>query len=432
MNAPIRRTGLVVAMAASALPCSNAVFAATDYRDTLDKAVSAPDTADANRGNQLDYVVGDAITYDSNLFRLPASTTNLSTLPGLGPNSSRGDYTNSASAGLDAQWLVGNRQSIDLDLHVEDNRFRRNTNLNNVSTTDRLVWNWGLGGVISGQVGADYSRYLASFVNTAVYTRDLISQSEFFAAARLQLGPRWAVFGGLLEGNNSLSAAQSTVNVNNSHRKSVDIGADFATSADDTIGFDYRYTDSRYPNSIVLNGASFAPDFRDERARVLAKYVVSDKTAIDASVGYLKRTYSSFAVGSFTGDIWRGSLQWQPTAKTQLVAAVWRQLEAELTADTDYFVSRGESLSPVWTASEKVTLSLTVARDDRRYIGSNPGVSTFQARRDAVTAEQVTMNYKPTRALNVILSYGHERRTSNLPIFQYNDDKANAGLSFKF
>jgi hypothetical protein len=289
-----------------------------------------------------------------------------------------------------------------------------------------------LGSVLSGQVGADYSRYLASFVNTAVYTRDVISQSEYFAAARLQLGPRWAVFGGLLEGNNSLSAAQSTVRVNNSHSKSVDIGADFATSADDTIGVDYRYTDSRYPNSIVLNGASFDPDYRDERARVLAKYVVSAKTVIDANVGYLKRTYSSSAVGSFAGDIWRASLQWQPTAKTQLVVAAWRQLEAELTAQTDYFVSAGESLSPVWTASEKVTLSLTVARDERNYVGSNPGVSTLQARRDSVTAEQVTMNYKPTRALNVILSYGHERRNSNQPIFQYNDDKANAGLSFKF
>jgi exopolysaccharide biosynthesis operon protein EpsL len=432
MNAGIRRTSLVVAMATSALPCSKAVFAAAEYRDTLDKAVAAPDSADVERGKQLYYYVGDALTYDSNLFRLPASTTNLATLPGLGPNSSRSDYTNSASAGLSAQWLVGNRQSVDLDLRVDDNRFRRNTNLNNVSSTDRLVWNWGLGSVISGQVGADYSRYLASFVNTAVYTRDVISQSEYFAAARLQLGPRWAIFGGLLEGNNSFSAAQSTLSANNSHSKSVDIGADFATSAEDTIGFDYRYTDSRYPNSIVLNGASFDPDFRDERARVLAKYVVSAKTVIDASAGYLKRAYSSSAIGSFTGDIWRGSLQWQPTTKTQLVVVGWRQLEADLTAQTDYFVSSGESLSPVWTASEKVTLSLLVSRDERSYIGSNSVVSVPQARRDSVTSEGVTMNYTPTRALTVTVSYTHERRNSNQAIFQYNDDKANAGLSFKF
>jgi len=31
---------------------------------------------------------------------------------------------NSASAGLDAQWLLGSRQRINLDLRVDDNRFR--------------------------------------------------------------------------------------------------------------------------------------------------------------------------------------------------------------------------------------------------------------------------------------------------------------------
>jgi len=326
--------------------------------------------------------------------------------------------------------LVGNRQSIDLDLRADDNRFQRNDNLNNISSTDRLVWNWGLGGVISGQVGADYSRYLASFVNTLVYSRDVISQSEYFAAARLQLGPHWALFGGVLEGNNSLSAAQSTAN--NSHRKSVDIGAELATSAANTVGFDYRYTDSRYPNSIELNGVTFDPDYREDRARILAKYVVTEKTVIDASAGYLKRAYPSTAIGSFSGDIWRASLQWQPTPKTQLVVAGWRQLQAELTADSDYFVSKGGSISPVWIATEKVTLSFSVYRDDRSYIGSNPGAVTSQARRDAATGELATITYTPMRALILLVSYGHEHRGSNLPQFQYNDDRASAGLTFKF
>ncbi len=272
MNAAIRRTGLILATMTGAFHCSNTVFAGTDYRDTLDRAVSAPDEADASlQHDRLDFFVADALAYDSNLFRLPASITDLTTV--VGPNASRKDYSNSASAGLDAQWLVGNRQSIDLDLRVDDNRFHRNDNLNNISSNDRLVWNWGVGGVITGQLGADYNRYLASFVNTDVYRRNVINQSEYFAAARFQLGPRWALFGGLLQANNSLSAAQSTVN--NSHRKSVDLGAELATSAANTIGFDYRYTDSRYPNSYILNGISFDPDYREDRARILAKYVVS-------------------------------------------------------------------------------------------------------------------------------------------------------------
>ncbi len=157
MNAAIRRTGLILATMTGAFHCSNTVFAATDYRDTLDRAVSAPDEADASlQRDRLDFFVADALAYDSNLFRLPASITDLTTV--VGPNASRKDYSNSASAGLDAQWLVGNRQSIDLDLRVDDNRFHRNDNLNNISSNDRLVWNWGVSSVITGQLGFAFCR----------------------------------------------------------------------------------------------------------------------------------------------------------------------------------------------------------------------------------------------------------------------------------
>jgi len=83
--------------------------------------------------------VADALSYDSNLYRLPASVTNLTTLPGLGPQATREDYMNSASAGLDAQWLLGSRQRINLDVRVDDNRFRHNDDLNNISTNDQLI-----------------------------------------------------------------------------------------------------------------------------------------------------------------------------------------------------------------------------------------------------------------------------------------------------
>lgn len=432
MNNINHRTAFACFVTACALTCSSEVFAAADYRDTLDKAVAGPDEMDVVPGDVLTPFVADALTYDSNLFRLPASVTNLTTLTGLGPKSTREDYMNSASAGLDAQWLAGARQRINLDLRVDDNRFRHNDDLNNISTDDRLTWNWGIGGVLSGQVGADYSRFLASFINTEVYSRNLIQKEEYFAASRYQLGPRWAFFGGLLDTKYTLSDIQSKAN--NSSSKSVDLGGEFATSAADTIGFDYRFTDARYPNGIVLNGTSFDPDYREDRARVLAKYMISEKTVLDVSAGYLKRHYPNTVIGGFAGDIWRASLQWQPTPKTQLVVTGWRQLAADLTAQTDYFVDKGASLSPTWTATEKVSLTATVSHDDRDYIGSNPGVAVAvgQARRDGITGERVGLTYTPTSAITCNFSYGHERRNSNLQQFTYNDNIGSAGINFRF
>jgi exopolysaccharide biosynthesis operon protein EpsL len=422
-----RRTAIVAAICMCAPILWDRAFAAPDYRDTLDRAVAAPDETLAAQGNVFSPFVADSLVYDSNLFRLPPDVD----VKGVvGPDAGRSDYTNSASAGLSATWLVGNRQSIDLDLRVDDNRFKTNDDLNNVSTADRLVWNWGLGGVLSGQVGADYSRYLASFVNTDVYTRNLINQTEYFAAARMQLGPRWALFGGLLDATNSLTAPESSSN--DSRRKSVDIGADFATGAQDSIGFDYRYTDSTYPNPIDINGETIRGDFREDRAQLLVKYLLSDKTTIDATAGYLKREYTSTSIGDFAGDIWRVALAWLPTQKTELDANVWRQLQADLTADTDYFVSTGARIAPIWNATEKISLSLVVSRDSRKYVGTNPGQALGEQRRDTVTGESASLIYTATRALSFNASFGHENRSSNFPQFPYVDNKASAGVNFKF
>jgi hypothetical protein len=162
------------------------------------------------------------------------------------------------------------------------------------------------------------------------------------------------------------------------------------------------------------------------------KYLLSDKTTIDATAGYLKREYTSTSIGDFAGDIWRASLVWLPTQKTELDATVWRQLQADLTADTDYFVSTGARIAPIWNATEKIALSLGVSRDSRKYIGTNPGQVLGEQRRDTVTGESASFIYTATQALTFNATFSHENRSSNFPNFPYLDNKASAGVTFKF
>jgi exopolysaccharide biosynthesis operon protein EpsL len=412
-----------------------AMGGAIEIKDLLDNALAPPEDIDSpQRTNRLVLSAGNTFSYDNNIYRLPANVTNLAALPGIGSNPSREDYIDSISAGLDGEWLVGNRQSFDVDLAAQDNRYIRNDDLNNVSTNDRVTWNWGLGGALSGKVGADYVRLLGGFTNTLVYSPDVVNRSDYFASTRYQLGPRWAIFGGLMGSVYSVSSAQATYN--NSTSRSADVGADY-TNEGNRIGFDYRYNDSRAPNSTVLNGTLFDPDFREDRARVLFRYALSEKTIVDASVGYLKREYPTNAIGSFSGEIWRAALQWQPTPKTQLLFGVWQQLDADLTSQTDYFRDRGVSLTPEWIASEKLIFSAIVSRDTNNYIGSNPlgpipVVPISQARHDTLTSESANVAYTPIKALALSLSIGHVTRASNISQFQYNDLQASASVTYKF
>ncbi|HEX3397906.1 MAG TPA: outer membrane beta-barrel protein [Steroidobacteraceae bacterium] len=414
---------------------SMSLAGAIEYKDALDLAVAPLETLpDAERTDTLTLYAGNKIAYDDNIYLLPRSITDLSTLTGIGANADRKDYIDSISGGMDAEWLTGARQSLDVGLHADYNRYFRNQDLNNVSSNDRVAWNWALGDALSGKVGVDYQRLLAGFSNTVVYSRDIVNRTDYFGSMRYQVGPRWGIFGGLIGTDYSVSAAQGAFN--NSKTKAVDIGTDLASETN-RIGFDYRYNDARAQNSVVLNGILFDPDYREDRARVLLRYALTEKTLLDASAGYLKRQYPSSAIGSFSGEIWRAAFQWQPTPKTQLLVGVWRQLDADLTSQTDYFVDKGVSLTPQWIASEKITFSAIISRDTNDYVGSNPinvipVASISQARRDTITAENATMIYTPIRAISITVFAGHSTRNSNISQFHYNDIQGNVSVVYKF
>jgi exopolysaccharide biosynthesis operon protein EpsL len=399
----------------------------TLYRDTLEKAVDPPGDLNVDAGNMFTVFAADQESFDNNLFRLPSSVTDVSAA--VGQNASRQDHINTSSAGLVGQWDLG-RQIVALDLRADENRYASNTDLNHVSGSDRVIWNWALGSTLSGQVGADYNRTIASFVNTNVYTRNLVDQWDYFGGARYQIGPSWAVFGGVIQVDTRLSALASRQNDNN--QKSVEVGTEYATGIQNSVGFEYRHTNTSYPNFLVSNGAALSPDYNEDRARAFLKYAISDKTLIDASAGYLKRDYPDRGIGSFSGDIGRASLQWQPRDKTQLLAVAWRELQAYLTADTDYYVSNGASVSPIWFATEKISLSLLFSSEKQDYIGTAPGITVAGPRHDKVFAEQANLAYTPLRYVNLNFSIRREQRSSNVGQFAYNDTLASIGITAKF
>jgi hypothetical protein len=116
---------------------------------------------------------------------------------------------------------------------------------------------------------------------------------------------------------------------------------------------------------------------------------------------------------------------------------VWRQLAADLTAKTDYYVDKGVSLTPEWIASEKLLFSATLSWDTQDYLGSNPAGATpvtfiTQGRKDTVSGETANVVYTPIKALALTLAVAHLKRDSNIPQFPFNDIQATASITYKF
>jgi hypothetical protein len=396
--------------------------AAVIAQDTLETAVAAP--ADLiDKDDFFDVFIAGKFSYDDNVYRLSPGVTNLDTLNGIGPHPSRQDHIDSTSLGLDGQWSSG-RQTVIVDLRADSNRFQINDNLNNTSNNDKVVWNWDLAGIFTGQVGATYNNALASFVNATVYSRNIIATTSYFGSGRYDVGPHWAIFGGVIDSGTTLTALASSVN--DYHSKSVEFGTECVASVKDTLGAGYRYTDAGYPPTLGGNG-----DFREDIAYFYIKHAFSEKTSIDGSVGYLKRDYANLSIDSFSGDIWSVSLQWSPTEKLQLRADGWRRLQAYVTAQSDYFVSKGGSIAPSWTASEKVVFAYRWSLEDQDYI-PGPGESLMEDRRDTLNRRQANLAYTPTHFLIVNLAYGYEKRNSNMVPYSYDDRLVSASVTGKF
>jgi Putative beta-barrel porin 2 len=400
--------------------CSTAYAAdPADFRMITD----APITRDSP--NSFEFLIADQFTYDDNIYRLPSSFDVTSV---AGPSATRADGFNSVTLGGNGRWF-SDIQAVSLNFRADDNRFIHNDSLDNVSGKGNVEWDWRLGTYWSGQTGVSYFRGLANPANTGYYARDVVQREDYFGTVRLQLGPQWAFYGGFIGANTTQTAIPEQPF--DFRSKAGNAGIEFATSSSNTIGLDYRYTSAVFPQEFTLNGAPFNSDYNEQTARILVKYVFSAATELDLSAGYLKRDYPESRFATFSGDIWRAALQWQPTDQLQWVLTGWRQLIAYVDAESDYFVSNGVSLSPTWIATQTLKLSLTISHESHNYLSSSPSTVTLDSRRDTLTSAQGGLIYAPKDSLLFNLTCRYDRRSSNVSLFQYNDSLATASVTYK-
>ncbi len=391
---------------------------------TANPALTTDSQITRDSPNNVDLFIADEFTFDDNLYRLPSY---FDVAAVAGPLARRQDGFNSTTLGGNGRWFSDN-QTFGIDVRADENRFIHNDSLNNVSGKGNLEWDWRLASLWSGQVGVNYYRGLANFGDTGYYARDVVQRDDYFGNIRYQVGPHWAIYGGVIGADTSQTAVPEQLY--DFHSKAGNAGIELATSSHNTMTFDYRYTDATFPQNFVLNGVPFNSDYREDTERILVQYVLSPATELDVSVGYLKRDYPESDFAAFSGDIWKAALQWQPTDNWQWVLTGWRQLTAYVEAESDYFVSNGVALAPTWIASDFLTLSLGISRESHDYISSSPSALTFDTRHDRMTTEQARVAYAPTSFLTFKLAASYEQRESNQARYQFNDTVAMASVTY--
>lgn len=373
--------------------------------------------------------VSDSFLYDDNVYRLSPEAGDPKLF--LGPDASKADYINQASVGGRVHKALG-RQVLDVDLQFSEHQYARNSKLDHASTQDSAIWKWALGQPWSGRVGADYSKSLAGFANTQFFSADLLAQTSYFFDARYQLNPRWSLDGGVRWSETHHSAEpRRTQNI---ETQTVRGGLVYQTPRNDSLGLEYRHVDGQFPDRPLLFTPSAQDNaFSEDVASFILKYSYSPKTRFEGSAGYLQRTHPHLSFRDFNGEIWRMSLFWTPTAQTQLNVSGWHEIRAFTELVSNFFVSEGVSLSPVWMPSEKLAFSAQIRWETQDHtVGNGVEVPGLPLRLDELFSAQAAVMYTPVRFAEIGLTYQFSQRESNRRFFSYDDNMLNTMIKLKF
>jgi hypothetical protein len=268
---------------------------------------------------------------------------------------------------------------------------------------------------------------LASFANNRQYEKDLLETTGYSGVVRYHLGDNWRVrvAGDASRVDHSLTARQ----FDNARYNGASAGLEYQAGSGSVLGWDYRVAKGRFPDVAVTPSAR---DYKDGSAIMRATYVLSVKTSLDGSVGYVRRSLDLDPASDYSGSTWSLGAKWLPNVKTSVALKGWRQLQANQDAESDYFVATGGSATITWAASEAWLLSLAGSSDTRNYRLASGVVANTGLRRDEVQTFNAGLTYSPRAWLQLSAGYSLEQRDSNRPEWVYDDHITQFGLTLTF
>ena len=282
------------------------------------------------------------ITYDSNLFRLPGALDPQTTIG----TSDKSDIIYQLGAGGKYE-LRQSRQKFIAEATITENKYQSFGNLDNTSSDLRGAWQWQVGNDWNGELGAGNRRYLESFAYIQQNIRDMVDQNRLYGSAnyllhshlKLTLDADWY---------DTRHGAQSQ-QVLDSNTKNTAFTVNWVTPAQNTVGLQYRIASAHYPTGQAVAGAFVLNDYTEGEYSVVAHWKLSGASDVIARIGHTQRQFDQAPNRDFSDLTWRLTYIWQPTGKTALELATWRDLSAFQDLTANYARVTGISLVPTWS-----------------------------------------------------------------------------------
>ena len=384
---------------------ANGVFGST----LIAAALCAPAQSWALLGDKLEIFASENVTYDSNVFRL---SRNVDPFTVAGTNE-RADWVSTTGVGFNFNLPVS-LQRFEAEYTLFKAKYDRFSDLDHEGRSGRAVWHWAVTPRITGDVGYQEQRALASFANIQGRRPDLVTSRAAFADGAWFVTPSWRVHG-------ATAAAQTEHRdperrPNDLETTAAEAGLSYVTAQENRVGLAVRGERGHSPNETVFFGLPFRNDYRQAGAGVQFRWVVTGLSRFDGRADWTQRTYEQFTQRNYSGPTARITYTYTPTGKITVASILQRDIAPIEDITTRFVLVTGLTVRPDWAVSDKINVRGLFGYSKWDYRGDALLGQDFEHR---VKTAGVSVFYRPTQHILVSGGVAREARTSSLPAGDY-------------
>ena len=393
------------------------------------QAVSAVAQEDDSR-NPFSFSVSQTFMQDSNLYRLPSSSSLPSTYKV--PKEKRSDTVSFTSVGVNFDGEVS-RQSFHAGVNVSRALYRTHSDLNNTSLGANLRWDWRVGDRVSGVFGYSYSESFVGFDNNYVGANPDDREKLMRQLGRVNFSadywwhPNWATGFGVSSVRSNYNNSDNDKSLEKYNAQTVSLNLTYRPSTGNRIVLSVQSEEGDYPEQYhperhdKLGGEKgLMREWERRDAKLSGQWRLSGVTQVDGYVGYTKRKYEYASNRDFSGVTGKIGFQWTPTGKAIIDLSWRREIGADQDLISNYAVTKALALRPTWVVTSKVRLGASYERRDRKY-GGDPGyyLPISNPKNAKSTVYGLNLQYLPTSSGSIVLNFQRDKRNAEEEVYGY-------------
>lgn len=375
----------------------------------LAAALLAPAPAWALFDDKLELFATQNFTYDSNIFRLSGS---LDTRSATGSDR-RSDWASTTGVGFNVNVPVS-LQRFELGYTWFRARYDRFGDLDHNGRSGRAAWNWAVTPRITGDVGYQEQKALASFANIQGRRPDMVTSRMAFANAAWMAAASWRVHGIL--GAQETEHGDPDRRIQDLETRAGEVGLSYVSAQENRLGVAVRAEHGRNPNRYVVLGVPFDNEYEQYGGGLRLRWVVTGLSRFDGNLDYTRREYEQFRQRDFSGVTGNLTYTYTPTGKLTIATVLQRDIAPIEDVTSSFVLVTGLTVRPDWAVTDKVNVRGILGYSKWDY-EADPAFGTDLEHK--VKTAGVSVIYRPT--LRIMLTGGltREVRTSTAATADY-------------